>query len=218
MVATKASTFRSGLYASIDVTSTGVAVADWYDATNQRLVYSYNTNPSGASESQWQANATVIDANFAGWFAEIHLDVNNGVHIAYYTSGTGDLKYAFLSSSNAAPQVVTVDSFLSTGTYLSLSTRLESGNVVPYIAYFTPSFVATPSSVRLAYRVNFSSLGHGAVADAYTRNWEVMTIPAINIPQEQYVGLGVPTGGTYANSIYIGYHTDLNSERAFLKR
>ena len=240
-VASSTSKYPGGLYTAVGATSTGVAVMAWYDATNRRLIYSYNDAPSGGSESQWQSHALEIDASYAGWYVDLAVDANDGIHIAYYNSGTGDLKYAFLSSyADKKPEVVTVDSYLSTGQQIMINTRAETRTVngssqsviVPYISYYSSSFMQTTSSLRVAWRNDFSSypasaalvastgsngVGPGATGDKFTGNWEVMTIPTTNIPVDGVVCNGVPSLGTYKNSVFLGYYTDAYYERAYIK-
>ncbi|MBB6479517.1 Ig-like domain-containing protein [Spirochaeta isovalerica] len=217
IVADRNSTYPGGNYSDADALSDGTAVMTWYDAVNRQLIFSYNTNPAGATQAQWQTNAVVLDTNFAGWYVDMTVDDGDGIHIAYYSSGSGDLKYAYLSAYNASPTVVTVDSYLSTGTQITINTRLEGGNYVPYISYFQPSFVSTTSSVKVAWREDFASLTDGAVMDDYSGSWEVMTIPSGNVPVDGMVCNGVPTGGAYADQVFISYYTDAYYERTYLK-
>ncbi len=207
-MATSTSTYGVGLYSAIGVTSTGVAVAAWYDQANQRLVFSYNTAPTSTSSAgQWQANARVVDSSFAGWYVDMAVDAAGGIHIAYYNSSSGDLKYAYLSSYTAAPQVVTVDSFLSTGTDISIAIYNNGSNYVPYISYFMPTFSQTSFSIRTAWRTNFASLQNGVVNDQYTGNWEVTTVPTAGYPQDFRVGIGVKPNAGGVNSPILGYST-----------
>jgi hypothetical protein len=114
--------------------------------------------------------------------------------------------------------VVTIDSYLSTGTQLMIETRDDgSGNEVPYITYFQPSFISTTNSVRVAWRTEFASLQDGATSDFYTGSWEVMTLPTNNVPVDGPVSGAVPTAGTYGGSVFLSYYTDASYERAYLK-
>jgi hypothetical protein len=258
-------TYTMGLYSAVGVTSTGVAVAAWYDQTNQRLVYSYNATPTvntsvaatamvanktyyiltpgttvftnyGASNSLvgtvfkatgagtgtgtvvedfWQENATVIDASFAGWYVDLAVDGGNGIHIAYYNSSSGHLKYAYLPTYNtASPQTCTVDSFLSTGTNISIATYYNGTNYVPYISYYMPSFTSTSFSARTAWRTNFTSPvqdGASASTQQYTGNWEVMTLPTASYPQNFRIGIGIKKNSSSNNSPILGYATQNGS-------
>jgi hypothetical protein len=233
VVANTGITYKGGLYTAVGALSNGRAVIAWYDAANQQLVYSYSqsTDPSTTTTDQWQANAKVIDADFAGWHVDLTVDVNDGIHIAYYASSNGDLKYAYVPTYSAALsdiKVVTVDSFLSAGTKLMINTRKENrsgvGNViVPYISYYHASFMQTANSVRIAWRNDFSTLSDGTVYDDFTGAWEVMTVPTANLPAEDFITNGVPTSGTFSsvditNSVLVGYHTDKWYERAYIKK
>jgi hypothetical protein len=217
IVADTNSTYPGGNYSDVDALSNGTAVMTWYDAVNRQLIFSYNTNPAGATQADWQTNAIVLDTNFAGWYVDMTVDDADGIHIAYYSSGSGDLRYAYLSAYNTPATVVTVDSYLSTGTQITINTRLEGGNYVPYISYFQPSFVSTTSSVKVAWREDFASLTDGSILDDYSGSWEVMTIPSSNVPVDGMVCNGVPTGGAYADQVFISYYTDAYYERTYLK-
>jgi hypothetical protein len=237
IVAHSNTTYKSGLYTAVGALSDGRAVIAWYDAVAGQLVYSYSptTTPTSVSTNDWQANAKVIDTDFAGWHVDLTVDGANGIHIAYYSSSGGDLKYAYLSSYNATPQVVTVDSFLSAGTKLMINTRQESRTVngssqnvyVPYISYYHASFPQTANSVRIVWRNDFSALKDGAVLDDYTGAWEAMTVPTANIPVEDFVCNGVPKTGTttgtwsgvnLTNSVVVTYMTNVSYERAYIKK
>ena len=213
--------YKGGPYVAHGVTSGGVAVVAWYDATNKCLVYSYNTTPqTPAQGGVWQTNAQLIDDDFAGWYVDLAVDKNNGIHIAYYSSSKGDLKYAYLPSYNGTATVVTVDSYLSVGTQISISTREESGKIVPYISYFQSAFTQTPSSVRVAWRNDLTgTVKDGAKDELFTGNWEVMTIPMKGIiPKDETICNGVPTGGGWANTVVLGFMSDDGYKKAVLKK
>lgn len=216
-VASAASLFKPGQYSAVGITNDGsIAVIAWYDADARRLVYSWNSNPNAASQAQWQVNARYIDGEFTGWYVDLVVDSDNGIHIAYYNSSSGDLKYAYLSSYNADPQVVTVDSFLSTGTNVSISARKVGLNQIPYISYYMGAYTSTNFSLRTAWRSDLSSLQDGAVNDRFTGAWEVMTIPTLNNPKDFRVGIGIKNNGI-ADAPLLGYATTSNLETAHLK-
>jgi hypothetical protein len=214
-------TYKGGPYVAHGVTSSGVAVVAWYDATNKCLVYSYNITPqTPAQGGVWQTNAQLIDDDFAGWYVDLAVDKNNGIHIAYYSSSKGDLKYAYLPAYNGTATVVTVDSYLSVGTQISISTREESGKIVPYISYFQSAFTQTPSSVRVAWRNDLTgTVKDGAKDELFTGNWEVMTIPMKGIiPKDETICNGVPTGGGWANTVVLGFMSDDGYKKAVLRK
>jgi hypothetical protein len=210
-----------------------------------RLVYSYSmgTDPRTTDTADWQANAKVIDDNGAGWHVDLTVDAADHIHIAYYDSNGGDLKYAYIpayDSPGGDITVVTADSFLSAGTKLMINTRLETREVnhtthataqvyVPYISYYHASFPQTRYPVRVVWRNDFEQLRDGAVLDDFTGAWEAMTIPTANIPTDDFVCNGVPSTGTFretaaaagkdvTNSIIVGYLTDQYYERAYIKK
>jgi hypothetical protein len=218
IVASNNTNYKGGAYSAVGLTSGGVAVVAWYDASSRSLIYSYNTNPnSPVVGGVWQTNAKVIDDSYAGWYVDMTVDVNDGIHIAYYNIGKGDLKYAYLSKYDATPQVVTVESYLSTGTNITINTRKEGSSIVPYISYYHAASAQTPNAVRVAWRKDFSSLTDGVIDDKFTGSWEVMTVPASNIPIEAQICNGVPTSGSYNSTVVLGYMSDQGYEKAYIK-
>lgn len=214
-VADNGKTYKGGEYVAVGVTSEGIVVLAWYDASKKQLVYSWNNDPS--KEENWQKNAKVIDS-YGGWYVDIAVDEDNGIHIAYNNTAKGDLKYAYMSSYNAEATVVTVDSYFSVGTQIMLSTRKEGGNNVPYISYYQPSFTLTPGSVRVAWRTDFTTLKDGAKNDSFTGTWEAMTIPNIDIPKDETICNGVPKSGVWANTQVLGFMTYTGYKKAVLQK
>ena len=195
--------------ALISATSDVVVIA-WYSTNDSKLYFSYNTDPtniSGASsKAQWATNTKTVDSTMGcGQYVKLHVDSAGGIHMAYYSSSSGDLKYAYLpnyhyltdSTSNSAA-VATVDSFLTVGTNCTIDVAKDaSGNQVPYISYSNSSI---PSSARLAYETYFpttKSTGNfdgATTAGLYTGNWEVTSIPldsAGEQPMDAQVSVGV---------------------------
>ena len=228
--------YKGGPYVAHGVTSSGVAVVAWYDASKKRLVYSYNTAPQTAVQGGvWQTNAQVIDSDFAGWYVDLAVDEKDGIHIAYYSSSKGDLKYAYLPKYDKSATVVTVDSYLSVGTQISISTRNEGNaatpKIVPYISYFQSAFTQTPSSVRVAWlpkgvtttvhgtEIEVTGVEDGAKDELFTGNWEVMTIPMSGIvPKDETICNGVPTSGGWANTVVLGFMSDDGYKKAVLRK
>jgi hypothetical protein len=185
-------------------------------------MYSWNADPSssgGNSEAQWQTNAVVLDPDFSGWFVDVAVDGADAIHIAYYNSANGDLRYVSIPTYNGAPSTPkTVDSFLSTGSNITVMTKLVGGNWVPYISYYMGALTATKNSLRMAYRTNFAGLNDGSDAnDKYTGDWEVTSIPASNIPKDYTVSVGFKDLGAAPLQPIIGYATEVNLETAQLK-
>jgi hypothetical protein len=232
VIADDTMTIKGGLYTAVGATSGNVAVVAWYDASAKRLVYSYNEQPGTAVYGgAWQVNAKYIDEVYTGWFVDLTVDSQNGIHIAYYNSAKGDLKYAYLPSYNCSTndiKIVTVDSYLSAGTRISINTREETVGgttyIVPYISYYHASFAQSPSSIRIAWMPNAiikggtATISNGAINDLFTQKWEVVTIPTTNISKDALVCNGIPTSGTYANTVVLGYMSDVGYERAYIQK
>ncbi|MGP1564972.1 MAG: hypothetical protein ACTTHU_06030 [Treponema sp.] len=200
-----------------------VAVVAWYDATAQKIMYSYNENPMNNSESQWQTNAKVLDTTEnTGWYVDLCVDNADGIHVAYYDSARGDLKYAYLNNYKAldsgAVTAVTVDSYQSVGTNITVNARLENGKYVPYIYYYNASAAQTKNSIKVAWRKDMTTLRDGAIDELFTDGWESMIVPTDNFPVDATVCGGVPTSGTYENEVVLGYMSDKYYEKAVLKK
>ena len=225
-IADKNTSKKGGEYAAVGIIpSTGgkngyVAVVAWYDASVRKVYYSYNTDPDTVSNTVWQTNAKELDTNaYTGWHVDLAVDDDGGIHIAYYNSAKGDLKYVYLSSYNATPSApVTVDSYLSVGTNITVNVRKEGGKNVPYIYYYNASSNQTPNSIKVAWRNDMTTLRDGAINDKFTGAWESMTIPTDNIPVDATVCGGVPTSGDYASTVVLGYMTDVCYEKAVIKK
>ena len=240
LVANSSTTFKPGAYTAVGYTSSGAAVVAWYDAEARRLVYSYNDAPGTAVTSTssttntWQKNAVYLDSAYTGWYVDLAVDGANGVHIAYYNSKSGDLKYAYLKDYNKPTEAVTVtvDSYLSVGTNITINVRDEgtdvtdettnetthTANYVPYIYYYNTSSNQTMNSIKVAWRNDMETLRAGAIDDKFTGAWESMTVPTDNIPVDATVCGGVPTNGTYSSTVVLGYMTDVFYEKAYIKK
>lgn len=236
--------FKAGAYTAVGYTSDGKAVVAWYDAKARRLVYSYNntpgTNETSMTSNTWQTNAVYLDGSYTGWYVDLVVDAGNHVHIAYYNSKSGDLKYVYIPTYNGVTKdangnltggatVVTVDSYLSVGTNITINVRDEgtgTGNAheakyVPYIYYYNTSNNQTMNSVKVAWQ-NETTLRDGAINDKFTGAWESMTIPTQNIPVDATVCGGVPSTATgndayKNNTVILGYMTDVYYEKAYIK-
>jgi len=250
---TSATYYRGSIYTAVGGLKDGTAVVAWHCSRTRSLVLSYNATPAttkstgtapvsaGGTANTWQGDAIVIDSDFAGWHVDMAIDGDDGIHLAYYNSSNGGLRYAYGKFVGGVPvfeDPVRVDTFLSAGTKLMINTRQEKRTVdgvdnvdvqVPYISYFHASFPQTQNSVRVAWRVNFDKLDHGTYTnDRFTGAWEAMTVPSDNVPQDDFVCNGVPSstgtlvntfgGNLTNNTVLLGYHTDRYYERAILKK
>ena len=238
--------FKSGAYTAIGYTTDGKAVIAWYDANARRLVYSYNNTPgtevTSMTDNPWQTNAVYLDDMYTGWYVDLVVDKGNHVHIAYYNSKSGDLKYVYIPDYEAVSRdentgdlsgatVVTVDSYLSVGTNITIDVRDEgtdetneqtnetthNAKYVPYIYYYNTSNNQTMNSNKVAWRKDFTTLRDGAINDKFTGAWESMTIPTDNIPLDATVCGGVPTSNDYKDTVVLGYMTDVFYEKAYIK-
>lgn len=216
------------------------AVVAWYDASNQRLLFSYNKTPNDTSKADnWGNNTQIIDSDFAGWYVDMVVDPEGGVHIAYYGASNGDLKYAYLPIAKDAEgnlytqgaQVCTVDSYLSVGTNISIDVPTAKENVykadgttttryVPRISYFMSAFTKTKFSVRTAYLYKLGEgdvIADGVESDKFTGNWEVMTIPTDQIPLDYTIGVGIKKNDSNTNATLLGYGTKTGLQTAALQ-
>ena len=242
-VANNTSDHQGGAYAAVGVVPSGVggaprdiAVVAWYDADAKQLVYSYNDNSdlkssvgTGTDSNIWQQNAKIVGSTYDGWYVDMAVDGNGGIHLAFYTTGTGDLKYAYIpkySSSASEIKVVTVDSYQSVGTQISINVREDStGNYVPYISYYNGSLDQTQNSVRVAWRTStMAALGNGVGIDSRNKPtdratglWEYMTVPCTSIPDNAVICNGVPKTGDYGGKVVLGFKTDEKYVRAILR-
>lgn len=198
----------SGAYSAVGVTSNNEVVVAWYDATARSLKLAYNTDPSLSSD--W-TNQITIDSYFAGMYVDVAVDADDGIHIAYYNSSNGDLKYAYLSSyDDSTADVYTVDSFLSVGQNLMIDIIEEGGQQVPYISYYVGSYAGTMMSIRYASWNTALAMGDGVALDKFTGNWRISSVPARNIPKDYIVSSGSKSAGEFI----IGYATDSGLETA----
>jgi len=123
------------------------------------------------------------------------------------------------------------ESVIFIGTNITINTRHEGGNYVPYIYYYNASSNQTPNSIKVAWRTDMETLRDGArpdktdggAKDTFTGAWESMTIPTENIPIEATVCGGVPSTATgtnvYMNStVFLGYMSDTGYEKAYIKK
>lgn len=217
---------NAGEYVGLGVTKNGKAVVAWYNSSAQALYYKFQ-NDTGWSDE------VPIDTGFVGWYVDLVVDNTDGVHIAYYDAGNGDLKYAYIedyryptgTTGKAAKKTMIVDHYLSTGTNISISVKNTGSETAPvwtpYISYFMSAFNKTSFTVRSAWLANGSDLKTktaaqlaGVNGDDFTGVWEVMTVPLAkeSIPLDYSVGIGIKN-----NQPILGYGTQEGLETAELK-
>lgn len=190
-----ATTYGAGEYVSLAIvnkdSSNPIAVVSWYDSKNMQLCMAYNTSPT--TSNTWVSK--VVDSN-GGINVKIASDSDGGIHFAYYDNkGGSDLKYAYMSSYTATPQIVSVDSFGSVGAKCTIDlAKNASGKWVPYIGYQMNAYLGTPLAAKIAYLPDGIS---GTIPagvddkDCYTGDWEVSIVPTSNIPNDDLINVGV---------------------------
>ena len=190
-----ATTYSAGQYVSLAIvgkdTANPVAVVAWYDSKNMQLCMAYNTSPT--TSNTWTSK--VVDAN-GGINVKIQADADNGIHFAYYDNkGGSDLKYAYMSSYTAEPQIVTVDSYGSVGAKCTIDLAKNSnGKWIPYIGYQMNAYLGTPLAAKIAYLPNgVDGIVPAGVdnKDCYTGDWEISIIPTNNIPNDDLINVGI---------------------------
>ncbi len=185
-----------------------------------------NTAVAGAGQP-W--NKVTIDDESAGQYIAMKTDSKGGIHFAYYDTGNGDLKYAYMSSVTATPVAVTVDGYQQVGQYVDLAIREGvtidgTSCIVPYISYYSMSNADTARSVKVAKLVKplipmtgaatiapttETEAGSGGSFDElFTGNWEAYHVPTNGIPVQYRVNIGITSG----NNVYISYLADRQIE------
>ncbi|MEL3906751.1 MAG: Ig-like domain-containing protein [Treponema sp.] len=210
----------TGTYLSLGVVSGTTAASDtavliWFDETNRMLKYTYKTNPqngnhasqSGNGSGNWKKPIDVFDKMNVGEYCKIAVDKAGGIHIAAFDSDSADLKYAYLSSYNAASfQTATVDSYGITGTHITLDVAYTAaaGKPVPYIGYYS----ASAGRSKLAYLVDTATGVSGSAQGTddsgyFTGKWEVSVVPTARRVQQDNINVGVwkTAGGVIKNSV-----------------
>ncbi|NVP22856.1 Ig-like domain repeat protein [Treponema phagedenis] len=236
-------TARSGLYVGVGLIPLGNGidrgVVAWYDSANAKLMYSYkdfditNYSPgTGASDATaaWQNHAVAVDGA-APLFIDLVVDDDGGVHIGYYSSGEGGVKYAYLpSTAKGVPtagsfKVAKVDTYMNPGTFLKINVRKEGSKQVPYITYYHNGFYGSARAARIAWLKdgvdeNTTAKAINGIDDngSFTGKWVVMTVPASNGIQQYTICNGAPTGGNYEGKVIAAYFTNKNYEMAVLKK
>ena len=192
-----ATTYGAGEYVSLAIvdkdSSNPIAVVSWYDSKNMQLCMAYNTSPT--TSNNWVSK--VVDSN-GGINVKIAADSGGGIHFAYYDNkGGSDLKYAYMSSCTATPQIVSVDSFGSVGAKCTIDlAKNANGKWVPYIGYQMNAYLGTPLAAKIAYLPEGVSVKSTIPAgvndkDYYTGDWEVSIVPTSNIPNDDLINVGV---------------------------
>lgn len=215
---------NAGSYVSIAAipganAASDVVVVVWYDETNRKLVYGYNTTPQTdrngqTSGTEWTVkNIFSGDMENAGEYCQVAVDKNGGVHIAAYDSTNCDLVYAYLPTYDGTAQFCVVDANGVVGSNITIDVALNaSGVAVPRIGYYATSCIRP----KIAYLVDTSSNSPaGSEDDAFTGYWECSVIPtssSVNMQSNQYnkmnvavwkdADTGIVKNSTTGNSTY----------------
>lgn len=196
----------AGKYVAIDVVpgssaADDVVVAVWYDGTD--LMYSFKRNPYTDNDADqthkntsgyWSPAKTIFSGG--GKYCSIKVDPKGGIHIAAQDSAAQDLKYAYLSSYDAAynetADAVVVDSYSIVGSQVHIDTQIENGNVIPYISYFSISSLRPKMAYLLSQtKMNYKENGVDVDTDKFTRKWEITLIPTNSEVQDDHINIGL---------------------------
>ncbi len=163
-------TTGAGNFTSVAATSGGSALLVYYRTSDNQLVYRYNDTPTNsATWSTPQTLATLVGGNYV----KMVVDSANRVHIAYYDSYNGGVKYILMPTYNtpATHTQVVVDNYLTAGDKLSLAV---DGNGKPFISY-----KGVGNTAKVAWLSgSLASLADGVDAQKrLTGTWEVQVIP-----------------------------------------
>ena len=182
-------TTGAGPYTAVAATSLGSALLVYYRTASNQLVYSYNDTPT--NNATWSA-PTALATLVGGNYVRMKVDSANHVHIAYYDSFNGAVKYIYMPTYNAPATntQVTVDNYLTVGDKMSLSV---DANGKPYISY-----KGVGNTAKVAWLVG----GMGTLADGVNASklltgiWEVEVIPNAIVDSDSnrfQIGVGSTT-------------------------
>ncbi|MBO4509464.1 MAG: hypothetical protein J5747_12620 [Spirochaetaceae bacterium] len=219
-----------GAYAEVDPASTTyqVVVRSMQTGTGSSIAITdlssggVGTAVAGAGQP-W--SEVTIDEDSAGQYVAMKTDSKDGIHFAYYDTGNGDLKYAYMSSVSATPVVVTVDGYQQVGQYVDLAIKevVDENNanityVTPYISYYSMSNADSKRAAKVASlanpivytgdTANAASVQNGSDDELFTGKWEAFHVPTNGIPAQYRVNIGI----TSDDDVYIGYLADRNIE------
>ena len=165
-------------------------------------------------------------------YVDLVIDDEDGLHIGYYSSGNGGVRYAYLApgkvNGSTKPatsdfKIATVDTYMNPGTFLKMGVRKENNKQVPYISYYHNDFYGSANAARIAWLKDGlvktdTAVKNGVVSNKFTGDWVVMTVPASNGIQQYTICQGAPTSGTYANKVIAAYFTTKDYEMAVLEK
>lgn len=201
--------YLPGAYVSLGVVPGAAKNGDetvvliWYDAVNNKMLYTYNTTPTTNLAADGYKNTALKYSTNTGWstpeviftsagsYCNLAVDANGGIHMAAFDSATGDLKYAYKSSYSGSTSTCTVDSSGIVGTDITIDVALNSsGQAIPYIGYYALS----ASRPKYAYLVSdYAGTAPDGIDsnESFTGKWEVTYLPLSNITTQGTVNIGV---------------------------
>ncbi|MEE3410473.1 MAG: Ig-like domain-containing protein [Treponema sp.] len=189
-----------------------VAVMVWCDGS--KVSYAYTSgDPMASTNNKLTATWTTVDDIFGGKVkggdckCQIAVDSAKGVHIAAYDEKNSDIWYAYLEDYNNPDnaKVCKVDSYNSTGEYLTIDVALdESNNPIPQIGYYSagssrPKFARWNAAKGSIKTLDADKMQGADEYNSYTGNWEVTNVPtqsAVRVSDEankvkQNINVGV---------------------------
>ncbi len=215
-----------GAYAEVDPKTNYVTIRSMQTGTGSKISITNFTSSGNNKGTVGTAvdgagqpwHEVVVDEDSAGQYVAMKTDSKGGIHFAYYDTGNGDLKYAYMSSVTDTPKTVTVDGYQQVGQYIDLAlketTASGTTSVTPYISYYSMSNDATNRAAKVAKlaspitytgtTVDSSKVLDGSEDEMFTGNWEAMHIPTNGKPVQYRVNIGVTSGG----NVYISYLAD----------
>ena len=212
-----------------------VAVMVWCDGS--KVSYAYTSgdpmadNGKTGDAKRLAAAWTTVEDIFGGKVkggdckCQIAVDSANGVHIAAYDEKNSDIWYAYLEDYNDPDnaKVCKVDSYNSTGEYLTIDVALdESNNPIPQIGYYSagssrPKFARWNAAKGSIKTLDADKMQGADEYNSYTGNWEVTNVPtqsavrvsdeANKVKQNINVGVWKDAGGKLAYSTKNGLAT-----------
>ena len=214
-----------GAYAEVDPKSNKVTVRSMQTGTGSSIaITSLSSGTVNAAVAGTGAawNKVTIDENSAGQYVAMKTDSKGGIHFAYYDTGNGDLKYAYMASVTDTPKVVTVDGYQQVGQYVDLALKETvvgtKTNVMPYISYYSMSNADTARSAKVARlsspivytgtTPDKSVITDGSNDELFTGSWESFHVPTNGKPVQYRINIGVASNG----NVYISYLADRTIE------
>ena len=214
-----------------------VVVLVWYDSKNNKLKYTYNTvdlasvsradfEGSAHTQEHWHSATTIF--SHAGYYCNIEVDGNGGVHIAAYDNDAGDIYYAKLPSFGAAYNANTmscvVDSNGMVGSNLTLDVAYDKaaadgGKAIPYISYY--GSIGPKLAYLTSEGASQTNVPAGALKDKFTGFWEITEIPTTsNAPKDRVNvavwkdGNGIIKDSTSTKTALVPAGTNTTAENA----